>query len=153
MGGNSANERAFELFDPIVFTVGRLEGEAVGVELRISVEGDDGVALSSLYRWLDEDREVAAQVELTKAGEAEPGTQSAAFDAIVAVVNSAVGMASLAVSYATWRDAHRRKEVVTFEGDGRAVRAVDASDVTTRKIIEAFPEPQQSSESEQELEA
>jgi membrane-associated two-gene conflict system component 1 (EACC1) len=111
------------------------------VELRISADSDDGKALSSLHRWFNEDRAVSGAVDLSAVGNPERGAQSAEFDFILAVTNTVTGVASLAVSYAAWRDAHRRKEVVTFEGDGRTVRALDGSAATTQSSIEAFPDP------------
>jgi Effector Associated Constant Component 1 len=110
------------------------------MELKIRVDGEHEV-LASLYQWLSEDSALSDAVELSTAADPEPGTQGVGLDLILAVVNSTTGVAGLAVSYATWRDAHRRREPVTFEGEGRTIRVLDGSDSTTQAIVEAFPDP------------
>lgn len=105
--------------------------------MRVEITSDDdgdGLALTSLYQWLDLDDALKHSVELAPRRNPVPGEQGAVIDAIIAITNTATGFGSLAVSYATWRDAHRRKERVTFDTGANKATVVDGSETALQQL-------------------
>jgi hypothetical protein len=94
------------------------------VDARITLGGDpDGEALTSLYRWLDRDRDVT--VSLVPAAEL-PGDMGGGFEVIAAVLSNGIALGSLIVAYLSWRDSRPKPPPVRIEYGG-VVITIDAA--------------------------
>jgi hypothetical protein len=122
------------------------------VQVKIVVQGEhDDQSLTSLYRWLAEDREVARDAAITPV--ATPpgrGEMGGAFEVINVVLSQAIALGGLLVSCATWRASRPRAPVVRIERDGVTVTVEDGSPDTVRRVLAALdgPTPQAAPESE-----
>ncbi len=111
------------------------------MQVRIGVESgtdDAGETLASLYRWLERDDRLVGQVKMALVPKLEPDAQGGIFDVINILINDGVGLGGLALSYSTWRQAHRSRATVSFERDGVTIQVADASAETVRRIAEAL---------------
>lgn len=120
------------------------------MQVDIVMEGDSddrsaasAASLTSLYRWLAQDPDVAQQADVSLGSErAAPGDMSGAFDVINAVVANGIALGSLAVACASWRAARPSAPAVRIERNGVTVTVEDASPETVRRIVDALGEPQ-----------
>ncbi|MFH8570345.1 hypothetical protein [Streptomyces sp. NPDC017993] len=120
------------------------------MQVDIVMEGDsDGRALASttsltsLYRWLVQDPDVAEQADVSLGSEqAGAGEMGGTLEVINAVVANGIALGSLAIACATWRAARPTAPAVRIERDGVTVTVEDASPETVRRIVDALGEPQ-----------
>ncbi|MFE0191052.1 hypothetical protein [Streptomyces sp. NPDC058989] len=114
----------------------------------IIVDGDDeeadssAASLTSLYRWLAQDPDVADQAEISLApGRPGAGEMGGAFEVINAVLTHGIALGSLAVACATWRSSRPTAPAVRIERDGVTVTVEDGSPEAVRRIVDALGEP------------
>lgn len=110
------------------------------MELVIRTEDDgDGLALQSLYRWLEDDPDLAggARIRLREAMY-QPGDMGGLFDAVLAVVSDASSLGSLLMAYLAWRDTKPKPPAVTIERDGTIVTLTDVRPETVSSVIAAL---------------
>jgi hypothetical protein len=118
------------------------------VRVEIIVDGGDEEAdsstasLTSLYRWLAQDPDVARQAEISlDPGPVGAGEMGGAFEVINAVLTHGVALSSLAVACATWRSSRPTAPAVRIEIDGVAVTVEDGSPEAVRRIVDALGGP------------
>ncbi|WP_407288737.1 effector-associated constant component EACC1 [Streptomyces sp. BP-8] len=106
-------------------------------------EGSSSTAsLTSLYRWLAQDPEVAQQAEISlDSGPVGAGDMGGAFEVINAVLTHGIALSSLAVACATWRSSRPTAPAVRIEIDGVTVTVEDGSPEAVRRIVDALGEP------------
>lgn len=120
------------------------------MQVHIVMEGEcddrapaSAASLTSLYRWLVQDPDVAQQADVSLESEqAVAGEMGGAFEVINAVVANGIALGSLAVACATWRAARPTAPAVRIERNGVTVTVEDASPETVRRIVDALREPQ-----------
>ncbi|MFG2289715.1 hypothetical protein ACGFOU_27040 [Streptomyces sp. NPDC048595] len=118
------------------------------MRVEIIVDGDDEegssstASVTSLYRWLARDPDVAQQAEITlDPGPVGAGEMGGAFEVINAVLTHGIALSSLAVACATWRSSRPTAPAVRIEIDGVTVTVEDGSPEAVRRIVDALGEP------------
>ncbi|MEU7018959.1 hypothetical protein [Streptomyces sp. NPDC046385] len=113
------------------------------VEVRVVVAGSER-ELTSLHRWIAQDREVVrdARVSLVTAP-LRDGDMGTDFESISAVVDSALAFGSLVIAVLAWRDSRPAAPSVRIERDGATVELTgDAADSeNVRRILGALGAP------------
>ncbi|MFC0598640.1 effector-associated constant component EACC1 [Streptomyces palmae] len=114
------------------------------MEIRIAVAGPGAdQALTSLHRWVSQDRESTRRVRLSLvAASPRPGEMGADLEAISAVVSDVMALGSLLVAVLSWRDSRPNPPAVRLERGGVRVELTgDAADPeAVRRIVEALGE-------------
>ena len=113
------------------------------MQVRISAGSEvdgGGEVLSSLFRWLEQDDQLLGHTEITLVSDSSADAQGGVFDLINVVITDGVGLGGLALSYATWRQAHRSSAELKLERDGVTIQVSDASAETVWRIAEALSE-------------
>lgn len=100
--------------------------------------------LSSFYRWLLQDSEVAAASVRLVQTENQPGSMAGSLDTVLAVTDQIGTYGSLIISYLTWRSTGRESSTnrlnVTIEKDGETIRIENLRDDQLRSYIERWGE-------------
>ncbi|MEU8763595.1 hypothetical protein [Streptomyces sp. NPDC048659] len=110
------------------------------MEFRVVVAGP-GRELTSLHRWIAQDREVVRETRVTlSAAPLRDGDMGADFESVSAVVSNALALGSLVVAVLAWRDSRPTPPSVRIERDGTAVELTgDAADAeNVRRIVTAL---------------
>ncbi|MFI0713835.1 hypothetical protein ACH4SK_24875 [Streptomyces inhibens] len=113
------------------------------VRIEIEADRDDGAgdAARSLYTWLSADPEVSAGAGLSPVRRAEaPGRMGPVLEAVEAVFDSGVQLASLVVAVASWRSTRPRAERVRIERAGIRVDVDGADPEAVARVLRALGE-------------
>lgn len=114
------------------------------MEVRILVDSEDqGLALTSLCRWLTDDVEVtrSAEVSLQPAAD-DPSEMGGAFEAINAIVSDSIALGSLIVAYQSWRDSRAQRHIVYIEDDRIRLNISGSTPATVEYIVKALCAPE-----------
>lgn len=103
------------------------------VQLRCEEIGSEW--LESLFAWIDADERLSVESRVELQALSRAGTQGGVFDVINAMIGDGVGLAGLAISFATWRRQNREAPSFTIERDGVRIAVSDASKETIERII------------------
>lgn len=118
--------------------------------MRVDIVLDEGsderssaaASLTSLYRWLAQDPDVAQQAEVAlESGRPGAGEMGDAFEVINVVVTHTLALGSLAVACATWRASRPSAPAVRIERDGVTVTVEDGSPEAVRRVVDALSAP------------
>ncbi|MFG2289052.1 hypothetical protein ACGFOU_23665 [Streptomyces sp. NPDC048595] len=127
-------------------------GTATGAAVRVRIEvdrggvadgrGEDaGEAVRSLYAWLSGDPEVAGGAGLSLVRRAEePGRMGPVAEAVQAVFDSGVQLASLVVAVAGWRSTRPRGDRVHIERAGVRVTVDGGDPEAVARVLRALGE-------------
>jgi hypothetical protein len=99
----------------------------------------DRLELAGLYDWLSHDTRIARVATLSMASSGRVSGEQGALDVIDIVLKDVTGIASLAVSIASWRLARRRDVAVTFRRGGTEITADAADPEGVEKVIRDLP--------------
>ncbi|MEU5903531.1 hypothetical protein ABZ780_04035 [Micromonospora sp. NPDC047467] len=110
-------------------------------------ESDD--ELRRLGHWLRDDDDVAKSADVSLRTSGQSG-QMGGLEIIDVVVSNAVGLASLAIAYASWRNSRRQHLSVTFtRDDGLEVTVRGGSAADIRQISDSLSQPYRGRDLEQ----
>ena len=90
------------------------------------VDERDATAISSFFRWLTRDREMRRHAEVSLAHAGSAG-EMGALDLINVVLTQSVGLLSLAVAYAAWRDSRVKAPQIAVTVGGTTIVLADES--------------------------
>lgn len=82
------------------------------MEILISTAGDKN-DLEDFYHWLRKDVDIVRAGIVTASAPADTGAMGA-FETVSMVLSNASGLASLAISYSSWRRARKSPSLLTF---------------------------------------
>ncbi|GGM66658.1 hypothetical protein GCM10011608_59970 [Micromonospora sonchi] len=110
---------------------------------------DSGDELRRLGHWLLDDDDVVRSAEVSIRPSGQPG-QMGGLEVIDVVISNAVGLASLAIAYASWRNSRRQHLSVTFtRDDGLEVTVRSGSPADIQKLSDLLSKPYESHDIDQ----
>ncbi|MGW9174317.1 effector-associated constant component EACC1, partial [Streptomyces decoyicus] len=116
-------------------------GAAVRVRIGVERDTETGEAAQSLYTWLSGDPEVLAGAGLTPVRRAgAPGPMGPVLEAVEAVFDSGVQLASLVVAVASWRSTRPRADRVHIERAGVRVTVDGGDPEAVARVLRALGE-------------
>jgi Effector Associated Constant Component 1 len=107
------------------------------VLIQVGVVEGDAAAIGSFFRWLTRDREMRRHAEVSLADAGSAG-EMGALDLINVVLTQSVGLLSLAVAYAGWRDSRVKAPQITVTVGGTTIVLADESAASMQRKLQAL---------------
>ncbi|MGP3975087.1 effector-associated constant component EACC1 [Streptomyces sp. 8N114] len=114
------------------------EPDGGGVQVEISVLGDDATAVADLYQWLRDDPDVRRHAEPSLVHIPGDGTAMGALEVINLVLQQGFAAANLGLAYAAWRAARPTAPPLAVEVDGRRITVRGGSEEEVARLVRAL---------------
>jgi hypothetical protein len=106
--------------------------------VQMAITGDDSEALLSLHEWLMNDVDVVRSAAVGLRSMPKPGDMGAV-EIISVVLSTSIGLASFAVSFATWRRTRSEPRITVQTRDVYLTFSIESGE-EARQIVETFSE-------------